>query len=95
MLGVPFNLLQISYVVRMMAQVSNLSPGRVKYLFGDVHIYKNHLEGLSTQLERTPLDHYPQLILDKSVKDYNDFKLEHFGITKYVHQGKIELPVSV
>ena len=95
MLGVPFNLLQISYLTHMLAQTCGYDVGLVKYSFGDIHIYKDHVEGLSEQIARTPLDNYPKLIINPSITDFNDFKLEHFQIEGYKHQGKIVLPVSV
>lgn len=94
-LGVPFNLLQISSVTSMLAQVTGYSPGNVKYSFGDLHIYQNHIDGLSEQLQRKPLDHYPELIINPSVKNFDDFTLDHFKIEGYKHQGKLILPVSV
>lgn len=94
-LGGPFNFLQISYVVHMLAQVCDLDVGVVKYSFGDVHIYKDHIDGLLQQFSRTPYDHYPELILNKEIKDFNKFEVEDFAITEYKHQGKIVLPVSV
>ena len=94
-LGVPFNLLQISYLTHMLAQTCGYDVGLVKYSFGDIHIYKDHVEGLSEQIARTPLDNYPKLIINPSITDFNDFKLEHFQIEGYKHQGKIVLPVSV
>ena len=66
-----------------------------KYSFGDIHIYKDHIEGLSEQLLRVPYDNYPELIINPNVKDFNDFELKHFEIKGYKHQGKIVLPVSV
>lgn len=94
-LGIPFNLLQISSVTEMMAQVTGYSPGNVKYTIGDVHIYKDHIEGLSEQIQRVPLDNYPRLKLNPLVRNFDDFKLEDFSIEGYKHQGKIILPVSV
>lgn len=94
-LGLPFNILQISYVVHMLSQITGYSAGTVKYLMGDAHVYLNQLDGLSEQLKRTPWDSYPDLIIDTSVKDYNDFKLEHFSVKDYKHQGKISMPVSI
>lgn len=94
-LGIPFNLLQISYLTHMLARTCGYDVGLVKYSFGDIHIYKDHVEGLSEQITRTPLDNYPKLIIDPSITDFNDFKLEHFKIEGYKHQGKIVLPVSV
>lgn len=95
MLGLPFNLLQISYITSMLSQVCDYSPGIVKYSLGDVHIYKNHINGLSEQLKRIPLDKYPKLNINPNIKTFDEFSLKDFEIIGYEHQGKIELPVSV
>ena len=94
MLGLPFNLLQISYLTSMLAHVNGMTAGKVNYTLGDVHIYKDHVDGLTEQLSRTSFDSYPKLVLDPSVKNFDDFTIDSFSIEDYQHQGKIYLPVS-
>jgi thymidylate synthase len=43
-LGVPFNIASYSLLTKMVAQVCNLKPKEFVHTFGDLHIYKNHVE---------------------------------------------------
>lgn len=61
-LGSPFNIASTSLLVHIIAQLTNLSVGRVNLMMGDYHIYKVHLEQVLTQLKRTPYN-LPKLII--------------------------------
>jgi len=49
-LGVPFNIVQYSILLRMLAEVVNMVPGDFIWDGGDVHIYTNHIDTLKKQL---------------------------------------------
>lgn len=81
-LGVPFNIASYALLTMMVAQVCNLKPGEFIHTLGDTHIYLNHLEQVSTQLQREPRP-LPRMIINPEVKDifkfrYGDFKLEGY-----------------
>lgn len=93
-LGVPFNIASYALLTKMVAQVTNLRPGEFIHTFGDLHIYKNHLEQVNLQLSRTPRES-PKMTLNPSIKNIHDFRYEDFQLTGYDPHPKIEAPISV
>lgn len=94
-LGVPFNIVQYSILLRMLAEVTNMAPGDFIWSGGDVHIYANHIDGLKEQLERPPLHHSPKLSFARSVNDIDLFDYDDFVITGYNSHPRILFPVAV
>lgn len=93
-LGVPFNIASYALLTMMVAQVTDLQPGDFVHTFGDVHLYKNHVEQARLQLAREPRP-LPQMRLDSSVKELFDFRYEHFELLGYDPHPRIPAPVSV
>src|SRR5947199_2946569 len=66
-LGVPFNIASYSLLTMMVAQVCDLKPGTFVHTFGDLHLYRNHLEQAQLQLSRAPRP-LPQIRLNPTIK---------------------------
>lgn len=93
-LGVPFNIVQYSILLHMLAQVTNMSVGEFIWNGGNVHIYKNHIEQLRGQVLRKPYDS-PKLRFARNVTDIDDFKFEDFVIAGYQSHPAIKMDVAV
>lgn len=93
-LGVPFNIASYSILTRMIAQVTGLKPGRLTHVMGDTHVYVKHIEPLKGQIVRKPYP-FPVLTIDPTVKDIDDFRLEHFKVQGYQHHPAVEMEMSV
>lgn len=53
-LGLPYNIASYGLLLLMLAQEVRMIPSELVGFFGDTHIYKNHVEGLREQVNRTP-----------------------------------------
>lgn len=93
-LGVPFNIASYALLLMMVAQVTGLEVGEFIHSFGDVHIYRNHLEQVHQQLERTPRV-LPQLRLNPAVTRLEDFRYEDFELVGYDPHPHIAGQVSI
>ena len=93
-LGVPFNIASYALLTMMMAQVCGLEYGEFVHTFGDVHLYKNHLEQTHLQLSRSPRP-LPKMLINSEVKSIFSFKYEDFELLDYNPHPHIKALVSV
>lgn len=93
-LGVPFNISSYSLLTIMVAHVCGLYPKEFVHTFGDLHIYKNHVEQVKEQLTRVPLA-LPTMRIRRKVSDIDDFKYDDFELLDYKHLDAIKAPIAV
>jgi thymidylate synthase len=104
-LGVPFNIASYSFITHIIAYIVGLTPGELSISMCDCHIYENHLEGIETQLQRTPR-RFPTIKFSEKIKSIpreqltidnfvNDFTIDDYIIEGYDPHPFIKLPMAV
>lgn len=94
-LGVPFNIVQYSLLLRMLAHVTDLQPGEFIWNGGDVHIYQDHItDKLELQLTREPYES-PTFEFARPINDIDSFQFNDFIIKGYTSHDKIDMKVAV
>ena len=93
-LGVPFNIASYALLTMMVAQVCGLVPRDFVHTFGDVHLYRNHLEQARLQLGRDPRQ-LPRMRINPEVTSIFDFRYEGFELSGYEPHPHIKAPIAV
>lgn len=93
-LGVPFNIASYALLTHMFAQQCNLAPGEFIWTGGDVHLYLNHMDQVSTQLAREPFP-LPTLVIKRKPASLFEYQYEDFEIVNYQYHPSIKAPIAV
>lgn len=80
-LGVPFNIASSSFLLSIIAKISNLKPRFLHMTMGDVHIYKEHMGVIDEQLNRKPYP-FPTLSIRDDIT-IDSLAVEDFTISNY------------
>ena len=93
-LGVPFNIASYALLLMMVAQVCGYEAREFVHTFGDLHLYKNHLEQARLQLTREPRP-LPTMRLNPAVTAIDGFDYADFTLENYDPHPHIKAPISV
>ena len=92
-LGVPFNIASYALLTHLVAKEISADVGELILTFGDVHIYKNHLNAVIEQLDRDPYD-LPTLDIS-SVNDICSATVDDCRLINYQHHAYIAAEMAV
>jgi thymidylate synthase len=93
-LGVPFNIASYALLVHLVAQVTRLGVGEFIHVFGDAHVYENHLEQVDEQLRRMPYP-LPRLELDPAIRSLDDVQAEQVRLIGYQSHPPLRGEVAI
>lgn len=100
-LGLPFNVTQYAVLLSLIAQVTNLKPGKINYSIKDAHIYVNQVDGIKEQIKRFEENgdyEAPKLWINPDIKDFykfdNSSSLKDIKVINYKHMGPIKFPLA-
>ena len=93
-LGVPFNIASYAMLTMMVAQSCGLKPREFIHTFGDVHLYRNHIDQAKLQLERRPR-RLPTMTLNPEIGSVFDFRFDDFKLADYDPHPHIKAPIAV
>lgn len=92
-LGAPFNIASYALLTHLLAAQTDYQPGRLIWVGGDVHLYRNHIEQAVVQLGRQPYS-FPQISLRPAASLF-DYTPEHIELRGYLHHPVIKAEVAV
>lgn len=98
-LGLNFNQVQVFTLLKLVAQITNLKPGKAYHKIVNAHIYEDQLELMrDVQLKRDPFPS-PQLHINSNIKTLEDIEtwvtMDDFDVVGYQCHEPINYPFSV
>jgi len=90
-----WNVCQYAVLIHMFAQVSEMEVGELVHVIADAHIYERHIP-LVEELTKREAYPAPQFVINKSIKNFYDFKTNDFQLNNYKTGKPIrKIPVAV
>tara|TARA_R110000787_G_scaffold252549_1_gene358020 strand:- start:102 stop:1001 length:900 start_codon:yes stop_codon:yes gene_type:complete len=89
-LGVPFNISSYGLLLHLLCKETGYEPGELIGSFGDIHLYKNHIEQAEEQIDRYSYD-LPEIKLSCYDIYRGDFDTE---LVNYQSHPTIKAPLS-
>lgn len=93
-LGVPFNIASYALLTLIIAKLLKLKPGEFIHIYGDVHIYENHIKQFKEQLKRKPRP-FPTVKIKGKLNKIEDFKPEMIILENYNPYPPIKAELTV
>lgn len=99
-LGIPFNIASYAALLMIMCRITDHLPGTFHYITGDTHIYTNHADAVTEQLNRGRLECNTKLVIAAHLKTLEDFEkanTDDFHLENYHYYGKLvsETPMAI
>ena len=96
-LGLPYNIASYAILTHLVAKLTNTVADELVFSGGDVHIYNNHIDALSEQINRVPYD-FPKLNINKNInnlKDIENMNSNDFEIIDYKSHSPIKMVMAI
>ena len=92
-LGVPFNIASYALLTHLVAKEIGADVGELILTFGDVHIYKNHIDAVKEQMTRKPYD-FPTLDIS-NVNSLYSVTVDDCKLVNYESHATIKADMAV
>ena len=92
-LGVPFNIASTALLTTLIATTCDRKPGKIRVVFGDAHIYLNHLDAVEEQLNRLPRS-FPKLTIKHKRERLEDYQWSDLLLEGYNPHPAIKAPMA-
>jgi len=92
-LDYPFNITSYALLLKILCDLVNMIPDELICSMGDVHIYKNQIDGIKEQILREPKI-LPKLKIKRKITNIDNINIDDFELINYESHPSIKIPLS-
>lgn len=92
-LGLPYDIIVYAGLLSLLAKDIDLKPAQLTFMFGNAHIYENHIEQVNKLISENP-KWWPQLNINDNTTTLG-FLPEHFTLIDYKSGPKLVVPLNL
>lgn len=93
-LGVPFNIASYALLTIILAKILKLRPGKFIHVYGDIHIYDNHIAQVKEEVKRKPRP-FPKVKIKGKLNALKDFTPDKIILENYNPLPPIKAELTV
>jgi thymidylate synthase len=98
-LGLVFNMVQVYFMLFIMAKITGLKAGKAHHNIVNAHLYEDQIELMKTQVQRQPMTAPTFRCINPNIHTLEDILTwvtpEDFEVVNYRHHEQIKYPFSV
>ncbi len=94
-LGLPFNLINASVILRLICHCTGYQPGDLYITTNHTHIYNNHFKAVEEQLKRKPNRTFPKMLINTTNKNIFEITYDDFELLNYNPRPNIKAPMAI
>jgi thymidylate synthase len=97
MCGVPLNILHISLLTHILANMMGMTAGEFTFQAANTHVYNNHVDDAMIQIERESFEFPTVKILKdvKSIEDIEQLTFDDFVLENYKCHSPIKYEMAI
>lgn len=91
-LGIPFNIASYALLMHIVANITDLRVGTLAHFVGDAHVYVNHIDPLTEQIQREP--HKGPTLKIRRKLSLDDITADDFELVGYKHHPRVKMQMA-
>lgn len=92
--GIPFDIVEYSLLLKMVAKINAMTPRFLNYFIGDAHIYKDQIPHMEVLLERESRPE-PKVTINSQATNITGFEIGDFVLDEYNPHPGMKIPVAL
>lgn len=93
-IGVPYDIAEMALLTHIIANVCDLTPGTLTIQYGNIHIYKEHVDSFVNIQAKNKIHRLPKLKIKNKIDNIDNIKAEDIELKNYNYEKFIRYKIK-